>query len=434
MSCDSARLNPRLSVSNRSREAIALSERNETAGASRPLWHNRDFRLLWGGQVVSTLGTTASQVVYSLLILALTKSPAAAGIAGALRSVPYLVFSLPVGALVDRWDRKRVMVLCDIGRAVTLASIPVAMLLHVLTVWQLYVAALIEGSLFVLFDLAQVAALPQVVEKDRLPQAAALNEVGWGVATIVGPSFGTILYQTLGRAVPFIADAISYIVSAISLIFIRTEFQAERDGEVPHSLRRDVPEGVRWLWSARLVRFMAFLVGGLNFVEAGVPLLVIVLAKGMGVSDAEIGVAFSIGGVGAIVGSLIGGQVQKRWSFRRVIIGTTWAMALLFFLYAVAPGYLWLGVVTALGMTVGPIFNVTQFSYRLALIPDELQGRVNSSFRLLAYGLNPIGAALSGVLIERIGAKPTVVVFGLWLVVLAILTSVSPEIRKARAI
>src|SRR5512133_445106 len=103
--------------------------------------------LLWGGQVISTLGTYASGIVYPLLILALTNSPAAAGVAGALQSVPYIVFSLPVGALIDRWNRKRAMILCDLGRGLTLARIPIAILFHVLTIWQLYAAALIEGSL-----------------------------------------------------------------------------------------------------------------------------------------------------------------------------------------------------------------------------------------------------------------------------------------------
>src|SRR5690242_18319093 len=113
------------------------------------LWRNSDYMLLWSGQVISTLGTNASAIVYPLLILALTNSPAAAGLAGAFGTVPYIVFSLPVGALIDRWDRKRVMILCDIGRGLTLASIPIAILFKVLTIWQIYAAALIEGSLFV---------------------------------------------------------------------------------------------------------------------------------------------------------------------------------------------------------------------------------------------------------------------------------------------
>src|SRR5262249_8718606 len=177
------------------------------------LWRNSDYMLLWSGQVVSTLGTTASTIVYPLLILAMTNSPASAGIASALGAAPYIVFSLPVGALIDRWDRKRVMILCDIGRGLTLASIPIAMLFNALTIWQVYLASLIEGSLFVFFNIAEVAALSRVVVKEQLPAATAQNEAAFGVAAIVGPSFGTFLYQTLGRSAPFIADAVSYAVS-----------------------------------------------------------------------------------------------------------------------------------------------------------------------------------------------------------------------------
>ena len=125
-----------------------------------PFVRNRDYMLLWSGQVVSTLGSAASGIVYPLLILALTNSPAAAGFAGALAALPYLIFSLPVGALIDRWDRKRVMILCDVGRGLTLASIPIAMALHVLTVWQIYAAAFVEGSLFVFFNIAEGPCTP----------------------------------------------------------------------------------------------------------------------------------------------------------------------------------------------------------------------------------------------------------------------------------
>ena len=170
------------------------------------LFRNRDYMLLWSGQVVSTLGSSASYVVYPLLILAITGSPAAAGIAAALGNLPYLIFSLPAGALIDRWDRKRVMILCDVGRAVTVTTIAAAVWLDVLTVWQIYAAAFIEGSFFVFFNIAEVAALPRVVPKDQLPQAAAQNEAAFAAAQIVGPSFGTLLFQTLGRAAPFVAE------------------------------------------------------------------------------------------------------------------------------------------------------------------------------------------------------------------------------------
>ena len=398
-----------------------------------PLWRNRDYMLLWSGQVVSTLGTTASAIVYPLLILALTNSPTAAGIAAALGGIPYIVFSLPVGALIDRWDRKRVMILCDIGRGLTLASIPIAMLFNVLTIWQIYLASLIEGSLFVFFNIAEVAALPRVVVKKQLPEAAAQNEAAFGVAGIVGPSFGTFLYQTFGRSVPFVADAVSYGISVASLFLIKTQFQLERV-VVKRNLRAEIAEGLSWLWHQPLIRYIAFLTGGVNLTFSATTLIIIVLAKKMGAQDAQIGLIFSIGGIGGIVGSLIGGQIQKRFTFGQVIIGVVWIQALLFPLYVVVPQFLLLGVISGLIYMLGPIYNVVQFSYRLALIPDELQGRVNSTFRLLAFGFNPLGAALSGVLLERIGTAPTVIAFSLWYLALAFLTTFNTHVRNARPI
>ncbi len=410
-------------------EASSLEENVAPAIAS-PLWRSRDYMLLWSGQVISTLGTSASSIVYPLLILALTNSPAAAGLAAALQSVPYIVFSLPVGALIDRWNRKRVMILCDIGRGLTLASIPIAMLLHVLTIWQIYAAALIEGSLFVFFNIAEVAALPRVVTKPQLPAAAAQNEAGFGIAAILGPSFGTFLYQTFGRGVPFIADAISYAVSVVSLSFIRTPFQQERSLE-RRDLRQEIAEGLSWLWHQPLIRYIAALTGGYNFVFAAFPLMIIVLAKRLGAQDAQIGLIFSIGGVGGILGSLLGGQIQRRFSFGQVIISVTWLVAILFPFYAVVPQFFLLGVITALINLLSPIYNVVQFSYRLALIPDELQGRVNSTFRLLAFGLQPLGAALGGFLLEKIGATPTVMFFGVWYLLLALATTFNAHVRHA---
>jgi predicted MFS family arabinose efflux permease len=396
------------------------------------LFRNRDYMLLWSGQVVSTLGSSASYVVYPLLILAITDSPAAAGIAAALGSLPYLIFSLPAGALIDRWDRKRVMINCDVGRALTVASIAIALWLDALTVWQLYIAAFVEGTFFVFFNIAEVAALPRVVPKEQLPQASAQNEAAFATAHIVGPSVGTLLYQGLGRGAPFVADAISYVASVVSLTLIGTPFRAAPATQAKMNLRGEIAEGLRWLWGQPLIRYMAFLTGSINLVNAGTGLIVIILAQDLGARPVDIGLIFSIGGIGGIIGSLVGGRVQKRFTFGQAIIALMWIESLLFPLYAIVPQYLLLGVVFALLYFIGPIYNVVQFSYRLALIPDALQGRVNSTFRLLAFGMMPIGAALSGFLIERVGVVPAVVVFSLWYVFLAIMTTVNRHVREAR--
>ncbi|HTO99834.1 MAG TPA: MFS transporter [Anaerolineales bacterium] len=408
-------------------------EINQLSTQTPSLWLNRDYMLLWSGQVISTLGTTASTIVYPLLILSLTNSPAAAGFAGALGSIPYIVFSLPVGALIDRWDRKRVMILCDIGRGLTLASIPVALWLGVLTVWQIYAAALIEGSLFVFFNIAEVAALPRVVLKEQLPAAAAQNEAAFSAAAILGPSLGTFLYQAVGHGAPFVADAISYAASVISLRFIRTEFQGQRTAVKRH-LRLEIAEGLSWIWHQPLIRFIAFLTGGMNMVGSGSALIIILIARHLGASDAEIGVIFSIAGFGGILGSLVGGQIQRRFTFGQVIIASVWLQALLFPLYVAVPQFLLLGVLTALIYLTAPIYNIVQFSYRLSLIPDELQGRVNSTFRLLAFGFQPLGAALSGLLLQRYGTTPTVIVFAACYLSLALATSFNVHVRTARPI
>ncbi len=394
------------------------------------LWRNRDYMLLWGGQLASTLGTTASQVVVPLLILALTHSPEAAGIAGALRFIPYLVFSLPVGALIDRWDRKAVMIRCDVGRAVAIASIPIAMAFDALTLWHIYAVSLIEGSLFVFFNIAEVAALPRVVAREQLPQASAWNEAGFGMTNIAGPSFGTVLYEAFGRAVPFVSNVVTYVVSAIALARIKAPFHTQREAP-EHDLKKEVAEGLRWMWDNPLIRYMALLTGGLNLINAATPLVMIVLAKQMGASDGEIGVVFSAAGIGGIAGSLVGGQIQRRFTFGQVIVTVIWLEAICFPFYLVVPSYFLLSAVAGISAFIAPVYNVVQFSYRLSIIPDRLQGRVNSVFRLLAFGFMPVGAALSGVLIERFGTTVTVLSLWGWLVLLAIVTMFNSHVRNA---
>ena len=162
------------------------------------------------------------------------------------------------------------------------------------------------------------------------------------------------------------------------------------------------------------------------------PLLVIVLARDMGASVFEIGLIFSIAGTGGIIGSLVGGQLQKRFSFGQLIVVLVWANVVLFPLYALAPHFFLLGAVCALIYMLGPIYNVVQFSYRLALIPDALQGRVNSTFRLIAFGFMPVGATASGFMLEQIGPVPTVVAISLWCALLAMLTTLNRHVRNAR--
>src|SRR5437763_1896015 len=193
----------------------------------KALWLNRDYMLLWSGQIVSNIGTQVSQLAFPLLILALTGSAAQAGFAGALRALPYLFFSLPAGALIDRWDRKRTMIICDAGRAISLASIPIAYALGDLTIVQLYLVSAIEGTLYVFFNIAEAACLPRVVPKEQLPAATAQNMATDGITTLIGPPLGGALYPP-GKFLPFVADAFSYAVFIGLLFSIQVHSQKVR--------------------------------------------------------------------------------------------------------------------------------------------------------------------------------------------------------------
>src|SRR6266516_4352757 len=210
------------------------------------IWRNRDFMLLWSGQAVSLIGTGISQTAFPLLVWGLTHSAAQVGFVGGLGTLPYVFLSLLAGALIDRWNRKRVMILCDIGRALNLASVLIALVFGQLTVIQLYFNALTEGTLFVFFNLAEVACLPRVVAKEQLPAATAQNEATQGITALLSPLLGAALYS-LRQALPFLADAVSYVGSVVSLLFIRTEFQGAHP-PARRKLRVEISEGLRWLW------------------------------------------------------------------------------------------------------------------------------------------------------------------------------------------
>lgn len=275
------------------------AQQDHESARSPSLRHNRDFIILWTGQLISQLGSSISSITVPLLVLALTGSAAQAGLAGFLAAVPYVIFSLPAGALIDRWNRKRVMMICDAGRAVALGSIPLAAAFGHLSIIQLYIAVTIEGSLFTFFNIAEVAAVPRVVSKEQLPTATSRNQVGQIAAFLVGPPVGGFVFQVLGKTIPYLFDAISYAYSIVSLLFIRTEFQETRTAR-QRSLRSEIVEGLSWLWRQPLIRFMAFLTGGLNFTTSGLLLLTIVLAKHQHASPTVIGLMFALArGVGA---------------------------------------------------------------------------------------------------------------------------------------
>jgi MFS family permease len=221
----------------------------------------RDFRILWLGQVVSALGTRVSGVAFPLLTLTLTGSATKAGAVGFAGTLPLLVLTLHAGALVDRYDRKRMMLACEAARAVALASVAAGVLWGFISFWQLMAVAVVDGAGFTLFEIAQRAALRQLVPVARLPQAAALNQGREYGALLLGMPIGGVLYG-ISRTIPFLADAVSYAASFISLLLIRRPLNDIRasDTGMRVRLRDEIGEGVLWLWRQPFLRTCSLLV------------------------------------------------------------------------------------------------------------------------------------------------------------------------------
>ncbi|HKV83907.1 MAG TPA: MFS transporter [Ktedonobacterales bacterium] len=385
------------------------------------LWRNRDYMLLWSGQTVSSIGSGVSDLAFPLLILALTHSPAQAGIAGGLRTLAYVCFSLPAGALADRWDRKRMMLVCDTGRALILATIPIAAAFGRLTFLQLCLCAFGEGTLFVFFNLAEVAALPQVVAPEAVPAAMSQNAATQAISDLVSSPLSGLLF-TIGRALPFLADALSYTASVASLMLIRAKFQRQRATSERRQLRREIKEGMAFLLRHPVIGPMSILNGVNNFFSGGALLIIIVLLQQEHTSARGIGLILGISGVGGIVGALLGDPVQRRFRYGPTIAVLMWTYTLIFALMAPLHAPVEIALLLIGWSFLNPLYNVVIISYRLAATPDELQGRVNSVARLLSNALTPVGLALTGVLLQQIGTVPTilVVVVGKMFVVLAV--------------
>jgi len=414
-----------------------------TAPAPAPpsLWRNRDFLLLWGGQAVSRLGSRVSDLALPLLVLALTRSPAQAGLVAATQSLPYLLLGLPAGALVDRWDRKRVMILCDIARCLAYGSIPLAYLLGWLGMPQLYAVALAAGMALVFFDAAELASLPRVVPTNQLTRAAGLNATAESAAYLLGPGLAGVLIglaraTVAGAVVAYLVDSLSYLASVLSLGLMRVPFVADRT-ETPRAslslrgLGGEIAQGVRFLWAHPRLRAISLLSMSVNLLDGPLALAVIVLARDdLHATPPTIGLIFSLAAVGELLGSLVAPWIGARVRTGHVVIGAValWALAMPIEALAASPLVLIAGA--ALADMAIPIYNVAQVSYRLSMIPDALQGRVNSAYRLPSYGSELLGTAAGGLLIGLLGPRPVLWIIAAGLVLTTLAASLT-SLRRA---
>jgi predicted MFS family arabinose efflux permease len=393
--------------------------------AGRSLWRNREFMLLWSGQTLSTLGTQISLVAYPLLALAVTGSPAKAGVVGFAKTVPIAILALPAGELADRVNRKYLMVASDGVRAVALVTIPISLAVGGVPYWLIVAVAFIDGSGFVFSYIAERGALRQLVSADQLSEAVARNESRTFGAMLAGPPLGGLLFG-IGRVVPFLCDAISYAASTISMLLIESDFQEARSD----SSRREISEGFRWLWARPFFRVCSLLFAGSNPIFTGLYLLVVVLAKQHGASAPLVGVMLGIAAAGGLVGALLAPTLQRRLSPRLVLIGESWILALSIPWLLLAHDAPLLGLILAAAELITPVTNSIVVTFRVALTPDRLQGRVQAAATMVSFSFGWLGPLLVGFLLQSSGATATILILTGWALLLALGASGSRAFRS----
>jgi len=398
------------------------------------LRRNRDFVLLQAGQLLSTAGTQSTTIAYPLLVLALSHSPAQAGLVTFARLLPFGLFGLLAGVAADRWNRKHLMIAADGVRAAAIAALAAAVLAGHASVWAVLVVAFVEGCGSAVFSAAQAGALRAVVPPAQLAAAAGAQEARRATVQLGGPPVGGTLFG-LGRAVPFLFDAVSYLLSTLSLLAMRAPFQEQRDRN-PSPIRGQIAEGFRFLWGKPFLRTCAFLYGIGNFVAPGLLLTLVVVGRRQGLSAGEIGLLSAVLGGALLTGALASPLVRRKLSIRQILLLELWTWSAVWLFVIWPNAYVLTAAIVPFGLAA-PVTDSVVVAYRVALTPDRLLGRVESVRSSISLLAAPLGPLVAGLLLASTSARLTVAVFTVYalligianLVVDLLYTVVDPRIR-----
>ena len=399
------------------------------------LARNPDFVRLWVGQVASTLGSQISAVAFPLVALSMTGSPVDAGAIASVQLVAMLLGRLPAGTAADTWDRRRLMLGCDLVRSAAMAGVFVLHAFGQLMLAHIAIVVFVDGTLTVLFQPAETAALRYIVPSPQLGRAVAANEARSYLATLLGPVIGGALFAAQ-ITLPFLANAFTYLLSYLCVRSLRRPLQEERRPEESRPRRtrlvRNSGVGFAWLWRRKFLRSVVLWVAGVNVVFNSIGLVVVVLAKDHGASPTAIGLMFAITGGGGLIGALVADRVQRRFSPAAVVIGFGWMAAAAAALLPVVASPLGMGVLGGVAFLAAPVANTMVLTRVIATAPDDMQGRITNTVRL-AIGLAvPFGPTLAGFVLAAFGATRAALLYAALLAILALTATATPSIRSAR--
>lgn len=409
---------------------------------STSLLRHPDFLKLWTAETISQFGTQVSLLAIPLVAVVLLQASAfEVALLGTIEFLPFILFSLPAGAWVDRLRRRPILIVGDIGRAVSLASIPIAWQLGVLTVTHLYVVGFVNGVMTVLFDVAYQSYLPSLVERDQLTEGNSKLETSRTIAQTAGPAISGGLIGLVTAPFAILIDAVSFLVSGLFVFLIKTR-EATPDRHVVEAgvarpgLRREVAAGLRYVLGNPYLRGIAASTATSNlFSNTAFAVFIVYAVRELGLSAVTIGVIFGIGNIGAILGALIGNRISRRFGVGPTIVGAMAAGVPGMFLLAIAPREGPAPFLVASGFLVGlsaVVYNITQVSFRQAITPTAMQGRMNATMRFVVWGTIPIGSIIGGAIATGAGVTTAIWVgaFGSILAVVPVLVTPVRTLRE----
>jgi MFS family permease len=369
------------------------------------LWRHSDFLKLWSAETISQFGSQVTGLALPFVaIVTLDVTPFEVALLGIVEFAPFILISLPAGVWVDRLQRRPILIVGDLGRAALLASIPIAYGLDVLTIWQLYVVGFAVGVLTVFFDVAYMSYLPSLVSRDQLVDGNSKLEISRSGAQLAGPAIAGGLVQAITAPFAILVDALSFVASGLFVMRIRKrEDVPEREtGRSPFAgMKAELSEGLRYVLGHRYLRWIAASTATFNFFGNVIWTMFLVYAvRELGLSAGTIGVVFAIGNAGALVAAFSTNRVAGKLGVGpAIVVGAATGIAVLLVPLAPESGPIPYLVAAQLIMSFGVVlYNVTQGSFRQAITPERLQGRMNSVMRFMVWGVMPLGMLLGGAI------------------------------------
>ena len=409
----------------------AASPDEDAVEAVEPLRENRDFLTVLIGQGVSSFGDAITSTAMPLLVLALTGSGFVMGIVNVLTTLPDLLVGLFAGAYADRWERRRMMFAADLGRAVLTALVPISVWLDGPTIALILIVTFPMQVLRVLWLAAYTASVPGLVGRSQVARASAIFEAVFNVGWIIGPALAGLLAATIGPGATIAIDALTFLVSAVTILFVRRPLRAERLQET--HLLADIREGIRFVAHEPTLRAVLALWTTTSIITAGLTTaLIFYLTIDRDLGAGVVGLVLSAFAVGSLAGSVVAAHFAFKPVGRVMLLGAV-GIGVSLVVAAGAP----VPVIVAVSLVAGVLNTnvlVAYITLRTMLSPDVLLGRVGATARTLSVGLMPVGALVTGILLDAIGGAETLTIMGALLVVAAGGFALLPRVRNARSV